>query len=94
MAFSDRGSLLQAPPNLYKVLLAFSQPPVAYVVASYPWLKALVEKDFSLLAVPSTCLPSLLVPFIPYCNCQSSVNYLAKHHSSKYSTGILLVENG
>ncbi|KAL5100484.1 hypothetical protein RYX36_004811 [Vicia faba] len=33
MAFSDRGSLLQAPPNLYKVLLAFSQPPVAYVVA-------------------------------------------------------------
>ncbi|KAL5100144.1 hypothetical protein RYX36_004471 [Vicia faba] len=33
MAFSDRGSLLQAPPNLYKVMLAFSQPPVAYVVA-------------------------------------------------------------
>ena len=32
MAFSDRGSLLQAPPNLYKVLLAFSQLPVAYVV--------------------------------------------------------------
>ncbi|KAF1856957.1 hypothetical protein Lal_00002454 [Lupinus albus] len=34
MAFSYRGSLLQAPPNLYKVLLAFSQPPVAYVVVS------------------------------------------------------------
>ncbi|KAK7299012.1 hypothetical protein VNO77_46172 [Canavalia gladiata] len=62
--------------------------------ASYPWFKALVEKDFSLLAVPSTCLPSLLVPFIPYCNCKSSVDYLAKHPSSKYSTGILLVENG
>lgn len=36
MAFSDRGSLLQAPPNLYKVLLAFSQPPVAYVVVGIP----------------------------------------------------------
>ncbi|KAL9440866.1 hypothetical protein AB3S75_019528 [Citrus x aurantiifolia] len=32
MAFFDRGSLLQATPNLYKVLLAFSQPLVAYVV--------------------------------------------------------------
>ncbi|KAF1894535.1 hypothetical protein Lal_00039621 [Lupinus albus] len=36
MAFSYRGSLLQAPPNLYKVLLAFSQPPVAYVVVGIP----------------------------------------------------------
>jgi len=36
MAFSDRGSLLQAPPNLYKVLLAFSQPQVAYVVVGIP----------------------------------------------------------
>ena len=36
MAFSDRGSLLQAPPNLYKVLLAFSQPLVAYVVVGIP----------------------------------------------------------
>jgi len=32
MAFSDRGSLLQALPNLYFVLLAFSQPRLAYVV--------------------------------------------------------------
>ena len=38
MAFSDsaRGSLLQAPPNLYKVLLAFSEPLVAYVVVGIP----------------------------------------------------------
>ncbi|KAL9409203.1 hypothetical protein AB3S75_047566 [Citrus x aurantiifolia] len=36
MAFSDRGSLLQATPNLYKVLLAFSQPLVAYVVVGIP----------------------------------------------------------
>ena len=36
MAFSDRGSLLQAEPNLYKVLLAFSQPLVAYVVVGIP----------------------------------------------------------
>nr|CAN61461.1 hypothetical protein VITISV_029800 [Vitis vinifera] len=36
MAFSERGSLLQAPPNLYKVLLAFSQPLVAYVVVGIP----------------------------------------------------------
>ncbi|KAI4297944.1 hypothetical protein L6164_037798 [Bauhinia variegata] len=35
MAFSDRGSLLQAPPNLYKVLLAFSQPLVAYVKVGF-----------------------------------------------------------
>uniref|UniRef100_A0A9I9DDJ9 Uncharacterized protein n=1 Tax=Cucumis melo TaxID=3656 RepID=A0A9I9DDJ9_CUCME len=31
MAFSALGKLLQAPPNLYKVLLAFSQPQVAYL---------------------------------------------------------------
>ncbi|GLT62808.1 hypothetical protein SLA2020_354170 [Shorea laevis] len=36
MAFSDRGSFLQAPPNLYKVLFAFSQPLVAYVVVGIP----------------------------------------------------------
>ena len=36
MAFSDGGSLLQAEPNLYKVLLAFSQPLVAYVVVDIP----------------------------------------------------------
>ncbi|WVY89133.1 hypothetical protein V8G54_037846 (chloroplast) [Vigna mungo] len=41
MAFSDRGSLLQAPPNLYKVLLAFSQPPVAYVVVGIPTCSSL-----------------------------------------------------
>ncbi|RDY14273.1 hypothetical protein CR513_00687, partial [Mucuna pruriens] len=56
---------------------------------------SLLLRSFSRLGpVPSTCLPSLLVPFIPYCNCKSSVDYLAKHPSSKYSTGILLVENG
>ncbi|KAL9426540.1 hypothetical protein AB3S75_033346 [Citrus x aurantiifolia] len=32
MAFSDRGLLLQATTNLYKVLLACSQPLMAYVV--------------------------------------------------------------
>ncbi|TQE02750.1 hypothetical protein C1H46_011654 [Malus baccata] len=36
MAFSERGSLLQALHNLYKVLLAFSQPLVAYVVVGIP----------------------------------------------------------
>ena len=41
MAFSDRGSLLQAPPNLYKVLLAFSQPLVAYVVVGIPTCSSL-----------------------------------------------------
>ncbi|CAH8307694.1 unnamed protein product [Eruca vesicaria subsp. sativa] len=33
---STRGLLLQALPNLYKVLLAFSQPLVAYVVVDIP----------------------------------------------------------
>ena len=41
MAFSDRGSLLQAPPNLDKVLLAFSQPLVAYVVVGIPTCSSL-----------------------------------------------------
>lgn len=41
MAFSDRGSLLQAPSNLYKVLLAFSQPLVAYVVVGIPTCSSL-----------------------------------------------------
>lgn len=43
MAFSDsdRGSLLQAPPNLYKVLLAFSEPLVAYVVVGIPTCSSL-----------------------------------------------------
>jgi len=36
MAFSDRGSLLQAPPNRDFVLLAFSQPRLAYVVVGIP----------------------------------------------------------
>ncbi|KAF3949553.1 hypothetical protein CMV_024591 [Castanea mollissima] len=41
MAFSDRGSFLQAPPNLYKVLFAFSQPLVAYVVVGIPTCSSL-----------------------------------------------------
>ncbi|BAU03663.1 hypothetical protein VIGAN_UM153200 [Vigna angularis var. angularis] len=44
MAFSDRGSLLQAPPNLYKVLLAFSQPPVAYVVVRHSYYTSGADK--------------------------------------------------
>ena len=42
MAFSDGGSLLQAEPNLYKVLLAFSQPLVAYVVVGIPTCSSLL----------------------------------------------------
>jgi len=41
MAFSERGSLLQALPNLYKVLLAFSQPLVTYVVVGIPTCSSL-----------------------------------------------------
>lgn len=36
MAFYDRDSLLKAQPNLYKVLLPFSEPLVAYVVVAIP----------------------------------------------------------
>ncbi|KAL8556266.1 hypothetical protein ACS0TY_003903 [Phlomoides rotata] len=44
-SYSDRGSLLQAPPNLYKVLLAFSEPLVAYVVVGIPTCSSLPPLD-------------------------------------------------
>ena len=47
---SDRGSLLQAPSNLYKVLLAFSQPLVAYVVVGLLSLDGIYHRAPALLA--------------------------------------------
>jgi len=61
MAFSDRGLLLEALPNLYFVLLAFFQPCLAYVVVRIPTCSSFL---WTLLQNPkvtfSCCLDSLV----------------------------------